>query len=74
MFLTVAKSLHWLDVHVNEIADIAPAYENSHKAIQLDPNLDLAYIGRAYAYRALGQYTLADADETMACSLDSQYC
>ena len=28
----------------------------------------------AVRYRNLGQSTLADADKTMACSLDSQWC
>ena len=34
----------------------------------------LAYDNRGKAYRGLSQYALADADKTMACSLDSQYC
>jgi tetratricopeptide (TPR) repeat protein len=45
------------------------------KSIQLDGNNDaMAYNNRSLAYRALGQPTLADADKTMACSLNSQYC
>ena len=45
------------------------------KAIQIGGNNDaLAYDNRGIAYRALGQYTLANADETKACSLDSKYC
>ena len=43
-------------------------------AIEYDPNYAAAYSGRALAYQSLGQPTLADADKTMACSLDSQYC
>jgi Flp pilus assembly protein TadD len=44
------------------------------KAIQFDPDYALSYNNRGIAYRALGQPTLADADTTMACSLDSKYC
>ena len=44
------------------------------KAIQIDPDFAMAYNNRSNSYRGLGQPTLADADKTMACSLDSQYC
>jgi Tfp pilus assembly protein PilF len=44
------------------------------KAIQLDPDYAEAYYNRGVSYRALGQNQLADADKTMACSLDTQTC
>ena len=44
------------------------------KAIQLDPDYDLAYYNRGLAYVRLGEYQNANADKDKACSLDSQYC
>ena len=44
------------------------------KAIQLDLGFAMAYNNRGIVYQNLGQYTLADADKTKACSLDSKYC
>ena len=45
------------------------------KAIQIGGSNDaVAYNNRGIRYRALGQYALSDADETMACSLDSDWC
>jgi len=44
------------------------------KAIQLDQDFAQAYDNRRLAYNSLGQYSLAIADATKACSLDSQYC
>ena len=49
------------------------AINNYTKVIQLDPEYANAYNNRGIAYRALGQPALADADKTMACSLDSKY-
>ena len=53
-------------------------YENDiqeyDKVIQLDPNYALSYANRGVGYRNLGQTANADADKTMACSLDSKYC
>ena len=44
------------------------------KVIQLDPSDAQAYYNRGYSYQELGQPTLADADKTMACSMDRQWC
>ena len=43
------------------------------KAIQIDPDFAMAYNNRGSACRSLGEYTLANAEKTVACSLDSQY-
>ena len=40
----------------------------------LDPDYAWAHSIRAFVYRNLGQYTNANADDAMACSLDSEYC
>jgi tetratricopeptide (TPR) repeat protein len=56
------------------IGQYQTAINDFDKAIQIDPGFALTYINRATAYRNLGEYTLADADQTMACSLDSQWC
>jgi hypothetical protein len=67
----------------NEDTSINPAIDRTEleqllddntKAIQLLPNSAFAYFNREVSYRALGQNQLADADKTMACSLDTQYC
>ena len=57
-----------LGQHQNSINDYT-------KAIQIGGSNDaVAYNNRSNRYLALGQSTLADADKTMACSLDSKYC
>jgi Tfp pilus assembly protein PilF len=43
-------------------------------AIQLDPDDAWAHSIRAFVYRNLDQYLLANADDAKACSLDSLYC
>jgi len=49
------------------------AIQNLGTAIQLDPDYAWAHYIRAFVYRNLGQYTLANAGDAMACSLDRQY-
>jgi len=44
------------------------------KVIQLDPDFADAYYARGVCYGGLGQDSRAAADDTKACSLDSQYC
>ena len=57
-----------LDQYQNAINDYT-------KAIQIGDNHDaLVYFGRSIGYGRLGQATVADADKTMACVLDSHWC
>jgi Flp pilus assembly protein TadD len=44
------------------------------KAILIDPNAADAYNNRGAAYYELGEYSLANAGKTKACSLNSQFC
>ena len=50
------------------------AIDDYTMSIQVQPGYAWAYHAGASAYRNLGEYTLADADKAMACSLDSQWC
>ena len=60
------------------IQDYDRAIQDFDKAIlnkrQRRVYIPRAYSDRAIAYRNLGEYTQADADEAKACSLDSKYC
>ena len=61
------------NVYHNLLGQYQLAIDDFTKAIQFEPSA-LRYANRGISYRALGQPALADADKTMACSLDSQYC
>jgi len=54
------------------------AIRDFDKAIQLDPYdsllLAMAYDGRSKAHDSIGNHGIAGADNSKACSLDSQYC
>lgn len=47
----------------------APAIKDLTRSIQLDPNYYWTYMQRAKAYRALGRYRLAQADEAKAATI-----
>ena len=44
------------------------------KAIDLDPSLTLAYLGRGIVYVMLGESSKANQDFAKACELDSSLC
>jgi len=69
-----AYLIRGISYHNQPPRQYATAIDDHTNAIQLDPGYANAYNNRSIAYRALGQPTLADADKTMACSLDSKYC
>ena len=50
------------------------AIDDTTKAIRIDPQNAKAYNNRGIGYRNLREYALADADKSMACSLDTKYC
>jgi len=50
------------------------AIEKFTKAIQVDPDYALAYYNLSNIYLGLSQPSLAAADKTKVCSLDSKYC
>ena len=58
----------------NYLEQYQRAVQDYDKEIELYPNDATSYVVRAAAYYNLGQYALSDADEAMACSLDSDWC
>ena len=58
----------------NHLEQYQRAVQDYDKEIELYPNDATSYVVRAAAYYNLGQYALSDADEAMACSLDSDWC
>ena len=69
----VEKVRHnWLE-EADAYLNLCDALVDYTKAIQIDPDFAMAYNNRASTYRSLGEYTLADAEKTVACSSDSQY-
>jgi len=58
----------------DELGQYQQAILELNTAIQLDPDFAWAHFIRAFVYRHLGQTANANADDAMACSLDSYYC
>jgi Flp pilus assembly protein TadD len=58
----------------DDLGQYQQAILDLNTAIQLDPDNAWAHYIRAFVYRNLGQTANANADDAMACFLDSYYC